>query len=226
VTDLSGARQALEVFQDAWGNGAANDFDTYFAAARHGAYLGLGLLSGEPVVAAFGLLSVDPITGRRGLHSHMTATKRSHANSGLGYAMKSHQREWARSQEIEAITWTFDPLQRRNARFNLVRLGAQVIGFYPNLYGRLSDAINEGVDTDRFEVRWPVTTSGGSAIVAGLDDVVLPLPESIDHMRLTDPELARLVQADLRRALGQVEDGTLRVRGMTADHSYVLSRKS
>jgi hypothetical protein len=224
VTTLAGTRLAIEVFEDAWGPGTVNDVDTYFAAASHGAYLGVGLIADEPVVASFGLLSVDPLTGGAGLHSHMTATKRTHTDAGLGFSMKSHQRAWAQDRGIVAITWTFDPLQRRNARFNLVRLGAVVIGFQPNLYGSLNDSINVGVETDRFEVRLDVGTSNGATVVPLDDDVVICLPESIDAIRRSDPEQARLIQSEVRKQLLPVSAGTLCVRGMTADHSYVLSR--
>jgi predicted GNAT superfamily acetyltransferase len=226
VTSLSGTHQALTVFQDAWGAAAAADFDTYFAVASHGGYLGLGWLDDEPVVAAFGFLSKDPNTGGRGLHSHMTATKRAHANSGLGFKMKQHQRQWARSNGIAAITWTYDPLQRRNARFNLVSLGATVVGFHRNLYGSLADSINEGVETDRFEVRLDVTTESGRVVNPVGDDLVVVLPESIDSLRASDPARARSIQLDLRNELAGLVDGTLCVRGMTADHAYVISRVS
>jgi predicted GNAT superfamily acetyltransferase len=223
VTTLAKTRLAMEVFKDAWGAVAVNDIDTYFAAASHGSYLGLGCVDGDPVVASFGLLSTDSLTGGPGLHSHMTAVKRAHADNGFGLAIKAHQRNWSRAHGIVAITWTFDPLQRRNAWFNLVRLGASVIGFHPNLYGCLGDDINGELETDRLEVRLDVRLEGGSPIAADASDSLVAIPDSIDELRSTDPRRAMRVQADVRTVMSGISQGTVRVRGMTVDRRYVIS---
>ena len=46
--------------------------------------------------------------------------------TGIGRAIKLHQREWAAANGIATIVWTFDPLVRRNAWFNIAVLGADV----------------------------------------------------------------------------------------------------
>ncbi len=48
-----------------------------------------------------------------------------------------------------AVSWTFDPLIRRNAWFNLGKLAADADGYLPNFYGSMDDAINRSDDTDR-----------------------------------------------------------------------------
>ena len=72
----------------------------------------------------------------------------------VGLALKQHQRRWALGRGIMTIEWTFDPLVRRNAYFNLVKLGARVVGYEPAFYGAMHDAFNDGDDTDRAVVRW------------------------------------------------------------------------
>ena len=56
------------------------------------------------------------------------------------------------------MTWTFDPLVRRNAWFNIDVLGAQVDEYLVDFYGPIDDAINAGDASDRLLVAWP--TSG------------------------------------------------------------------
>jgi predicted GNAT superfamily acetyltransferase len=223
VTSLAGTEAALQVFADAWGSDALSGSDTYFAAATHGSYLGVGWINDEPVTAAFGFLSVDPVTGGPALHSHMAATKRSHVNQGLAYGMKTHQRLWAIDHGLVAITWTYDPLQRRNAWFNLARLGASVIGFKRNYYGALKDTINASVETDRCEVRWDVRTESGEVVVPGDHDLVVSIPESIDDLRADKLTEAIAEQSRMRDALDQVADGSMVVRGISPDRCYVLS---
>ena len=55
---------------------------------------------------------------------------------------------------IQEVRWTYDPLLARNARFNLGRLGAVAVGLLPAFYGQMTDRLNRGDRSDRFEVRW------------------------------------------------------------------------
>jgi predicted GNAT superfamily acetyltransferase len=67
-----------------------------------------------------------------------------------------HQWAWALARGIERISWTYDPLVRRNAFFNLARLRATPTAYLPDYYGTLSDTINAEAPTDRLLVTWPV----------------------------------------------------------------------
>ena len=67
----------------------------------------------------------------------------------VGFALKVHQRAWALQHDATEIAWTYDPLIRRNAYFNLVKLGAWPAEYLPNFYGGMHDQINGGGDTDR-----------------------------------------------------------------------------
>ncbi len=86
------------------------------------------------------------------LHSHMMAVLPSHQSQGIGRLMKAYQVRWALAQGYGFVGWTFDPLQMRNARFNLGILKARVLAFYANYYGSLGDAINGALPTHRFFV--------------------------------------------------------------------------
>ncbi len=227
VTELAGTLDAISVFRAAWGESDAQDVDTYFAAAAHGSYLCVGRIEGQPVAAAFAFLSLDALTGGLGLHSHMAAVIPDVASQGIGRAIKFHQRDWATARGISAITWTFDPLQRRNAWFNLVSLGASVIGFRANYYGVLDDAINGVDETDRFEVRWPVADDRVDGAQRFLieplsSDRLVAVPADIGILRREDPSSAAAERMRLRAELVGVELGTHRVVGMSADHCYVV----
>ncbi|MEV7969420.1 GNAT family N-acetyltransferase, partial [Sphaerisporangium sp. NPDC088356] len=87
----------------------------------------------------------------RVLHSHVTGTS---DGRGIGFALKLHQRAWALSRGLERITWTFDPLVRRNAHFNLTKLGARPEEYLPSFYGAMEDAINGGDESDRMLAIW------------------------------------------------------------------------
>ena len=87
--------------------------------------------------------------------SHQVAVLPEYQRRGLGQAIKLAQREAILAQGItEWVTWTFDPLQRINAVFNLHRLGATSNTYLCNTYGELEDALNVGLPTDRLQVDW------------------------------------------------------------------------
>lgn len=94
----------------------------------------------------------------RGLHSHVAGVRPDWQGRKVGFALKQHQRAWALAHSATVITWTYDPLVRRNAFFNLVKLGASAVSYLPNFYGPMKDGINAGDDSDRLLVRWDLTS--------------------------------------------------------------------
>ncbi|MEA3340355.1 MAG: hypothetical protein U9R15_10350 [Chloroflexota bacterium] len=95
--------------------------------------------------------------------SHMTGVLPARQNLNLGYRLKLAQREHTLAQGIDLVTWTFDPLESRNARLNFHKLGVTCNTYLRNLYGDIRDALNAGLPSDRFQVDWYVA----SARVAG-----------------------------------------------------------
>lgn len=157
--------------------------------------------NGEMVAASFGMLSRHG--GEWCLHSHITGVVPELQGTGLGRRMKFHQRDWARAAGLAAITWTFDPLVRRNAWFNLRVLGAVGVEYLPNFYGPLNDDINGPDDSDRLLVRWSTSrgpAAGGSEPPTS-ELVTVELPDDIVALRRTDPEAARLWRRTLRDEL-------------------------
>lgn len=86
--------------------------------------------------------------------SHMLAVREGYRGRGLGRRLKEHQRRLLLEAGIGEALWTFDPLVARNAHFNLNRLGARVVDYAPQMYGRTGSRLHEGLGTDRFVVAW------------------------------------------------------------------------
>jgi predicted GNAT superfamily acetyltransferase len=114
------------------------------------------------------------------VHSHMLAVLPGSRSSGVGYALKLAQRAQALEAGYGVVRWTFDPLQARNAHFNLNKLGVLCDRFHRDFYGAMSDALNRGDRSDRLVVRWELDRAlGPSAISAG--------PHVVDALRASGP---------------------------------------
>lgn len=96
------------------------------------------------------------------LHSHITGVIGRERAPGAGYALKLHQRAWALEHGVDSVTWTFDPLVRRNAHFNFNKLGVRAAEYLPNFYGAMKDDLNTG-DSDRLLVAWDMKAEAGAA---------------------------------------------------------------
>jgi predicted GNAT superfamily acetyltransferase len=107
------------------------------------------------------------------LHSHITGVLPARLGRGLGRALKLHQRAWALRRGAETISWTFDPLVRRNAHFNLTKLGARPARYLPDFYGPLHDGINGTGATDRLLLAWDLAGAAGPAERAPVDAAAL-----------------------------------------------------
>jgi len=88
------------------------------------------------------------------LWSHMTGVHPAYQSHHIGFTLKQMQRNWALEHGYKQIRWTFDPLQRGNANFNMSILGATANVYHINLYGNLLGNLNAGLPTDRVEVMW------------------------------------------------------------------------
>jgi predicted GNAT superfamily acetyltransferase len=92
------------------------------------------------------------------LHSDMTGVLREYQSRGVGVRLKWAQREEALARGISLITWTYDPLQAKNANLNLRRLGATASEFVTDFYGVTSSTLHHGLPTDRLIVQWQLAS--------------------------------------------------------------------
>lgn len=142
------------LIEEVWRTGERNPpvtADMLSAMRTAGGYVS-GAYDDEGLAAAC-LGFFGPPSERR-LHSHIAGALPRTRGTGIGHALKLHQRAWALGQGATAITWTFDPLIRRNAYFNLGKLAARVAAYLPDLYGAMDDEINRDDITDRALARW------------------------------------------------------------------------
>lgn len=88
------------------------------------------------------------------LVSHMTGVLDGYRDQRIGYHLKLAQREWALARGLDLVTWTYDPLESRNAYLNIHLLGCTCQTYYRDYYGEMSDQMNEGIASDRLRVDW------------------------------------------------------------------------
>jgi predicted GNAT superfamily acetyltransferase len=108
-----------------------------------------------------------------GLHSHISGVLPAAQGRQLGFALKQHQRAWALAHDLPTVSWTFDPLVRRNAWFNLTKLGATGEEYLSDFYG-VMNGVNAGDLSDRMLARWDV---GSPRVLAAAHDRLEPLEE-------------------------------------------------
>jgi predicted GNAT superfamily acetyltransferase len=142
------------------------------------------------------------------LHSHMVGVAPEYQDRGVGRLLKLAQRDDAIARGIELIEWTFDPLQLKNAHFNIARLGAMVRRYIPNLYGRTSSPLHAGLPTDRLVAEWWLWSDrvqnilSGNPPVLGTGGARISIPVSIRQTCSSHPAEAEAIQSQVR---GQFE---------------------
>ena len=148
LTSLADQELGRMVFDKTWAMDSGTEITPNLlqAMVHSGAYLSGAFIDGNCVGAAF---AFPATTGGLHLHSHMTAVLDKFRDKGIGYALKLDQYKWAKANNYNEITWTFDPLVARNAKLNLLKLGVDISAYYPNFYGDMPDELNAGDESDR-----------------------------------------------------------------------------
>jgi len=135
------------------------------------------------------------------IHSHMTAVLPEHRDKGVGRMLKLFQRQDALSRGIRLVEWTFDPLEMRNAHFNLMKLGAVVRKFLPNFYGITTSHLHAGMPTDRLVAEWWIESPHTKRIIL---EAGPGAPLSAQAIRILVPqEMAQWRKTEAARALAE-----------------------
>jgi predicted GNAT superfamily acetyltransferase len=161
--------------------------------------------------------------------SHMLAVLEEYRNSDIGYRLKMAQYEMAQRLGYELIEWTYDPLESRNAHFNLKKLGCLAFEYEVNVYGETSSPLHKGMPTDRFIAHWAVPpfekelpawpappespalvtqtrTEGKALVIDGVDltsketFVFIEIPENIQAVKTHSSEAAMQWRLKTREA--------------------------
>ena len=99
--------------------------------------------------------------------SHMMGVAPDYQSRGVGHQLKLAQRGTVLEQGIDLMTWTYDPLESRNAYLNIHKLGGVCKTYVRDYYGPLSDGLSAGLPTDRFQVEWWIGTERVRRRLAG-----------------------------------------------------------
>ncbi len=152
---------------------------------------------------------------------------------GVGRKMKLMQREEALGRGIDLIEWTFDPLELKNAYFNIERLGAIVRQYRPNQYGTTTSALQGRLPSDRCVAEWWLWSPRVKAIVAGQPfernkvEARIPLPLDMSEIRVQNPERAREFQTKASEQFRASLERGLAVIGFEKDEhtgTYLLGK--
>lgn len=237
IDGIDGYGDVRRVFDAVWGDvdGTQVQPDVLLAITFAGGYACVAYAGDQAVGSCFGVVGRSQVDGHwhDHLHSHSAAVIDEYRNRSVGKAMKSHQRAWALSQGLDSIQWTFDPLMRRNARLNLLKLGAQAIAYEVNMYGPLTDLVNLGDPTDRLLLNWDLPSDrAASALRAGLEPLslddfpgatVIEVPEDIAALRANDVNAARDWRLRMREQMLDAFGRGLTMQGITQSGTYVFT---
>ena len=207
---------------------------------------GAWLPDGAIVGFVFGFLGERD--GRRRLCSHQLGVLPAYRGTGLGIQLKLAQAEAARRRGLELITWTFDPLEARNAYINLHRLGAIAGRYDRDHYGIMDDDLNRGLATDRFEAEWwlmkprSAPAAGQPTVMLGVgrhgdprrlnfdlrgaSSAFIAVPKDFQAIKLQSMELARLWRTETRAAFEAALAAGLIAVDFQRDGVYVMQRRA
>jgi predicted GNAT superfamily acetyltransferase len=162
--------RAAEKLQEEIWLGAPPVPDHLLITAGHNGGINIGAYDSSKLVGlAFGFVGIYQHDDQTAIKhcSHVLAVLPEYRDQGVGYALKQAQRLVVQKQGIQLITWTYDPLESRNAYLNLHKLGAICKLYRRNEYGDMLDDLNQGMPSDRFEVEWWVNSRRVNRRLAG-----------------------------------------------------------
>jgi predicted GNAT superfamily acetyltransferase len=204
----------------------------------HGAFLPGGRLVG------FCFAFLGRRDGQLRLCSHQLGVLREFRGVGIGIALKQAQRYDALRLGYELVTWTFDPLEARNAYINLHRLGCIARLYDRDHYGAMEDELNRGLPSDRLEAEWwlkgtkpPMAAdprvllrvgSTGEPVREHLDlsvqaPALIAVPPDFQHVKATSVELAMRWRMETRAAFEAALAAGLMAIDFRRDGTYVMA---
>jgi predicted GNAT superfamily acetyltransferase len=168
LSDLEELRQLAELFAVVWGRPGKPPIssDILKALSHSGNYISGASIEGRLIGGLVGWLGGAP-PHELLMHSHILGVLPGSEARGLGFELKQHQRRWCLAREVKVMEWTTDPLVRRNAYFNLTKLGAEGSEYLVDFYGQMDDGINTGDESDRLLIRWQLDSQKAEAAAAG-----------------------------------------------------------
>ena len=193
------------------------------AMVHSGSYLSGAFIDNKIVGAAFAFPATN--NGLH-LHSHMTAVLPEFRDKGVGYALKIDQWNWAKKHKYSHLSWTFDPLVRRNAKLNIVKLGVDISAYYANFYGAMPDALNAGDESDRLMVSWSTDIDKPKAreliTHPKPGDILIEIPEDIVAVRSKNQNESMKWRRQVREQFLSAFEKKGKVVGFSSNNEYVV----
>ena len=152
----------------------------FVVAAKVGGQVFGAFDGGRMIGFCIAIPGVKP-AGTSYLHSDMLGVLPGYRDRGVGRMLKLAQRDDALARGMHLIEWTFDPLEIKNARFNLERLGAVVRRYVLNQYGVTTSQLHAGLPTDRCVAEWHLASPRVASRLAGVSG---PQPEVLARIQI------------------------------------------
>ena len=225
LSNLSEQSNARLIFDITWSMDAGTEITPNLlqAMVHSGSYLSGAFVDNKIVGAAFAFPATN---GGLHLHSHMTAVLDKFRDKGVGYALKIDQWNWAKKHKYSHLSWTFDPLVRRNVKLNIVKLGVDISAYYPNFYGAMPDALNAGDESDRLMVSWSTDIDEPKAreliTHPKPDDILIEIPEDIVAIRSKNQSESMKWRRQVRDQFLAAFEKNGKVVGFSANNEYVV----
>lgn len=216
---------ARSIFDKTWAMTSGTEITPNLlqAMVHSGSYLSGAFIDNKIVGAAFAFPATN---GGLHLHSHMTAVLPEFRDQGVGYALKIDQWSWAKKKNYSYLSWTFDPLVRRNAKLNIAKLGVDISAYHPNFYGDMPDALNAGDESDRLMVFWRTDKDAPRAreLITNPEpgDVLIEIPEDIVAIRTKNQSESMKWRRQVREEFLAAFEKNGRVIGFSANNEYVV----
>ncbi|MCS7056767.1 MAG: hypothetical protein NZM18_11415 [Thermoflexales bacterium] len=242
--DIEEHEQCEDVQAQVWGERSVVPAHMTVTLQRHGG-VAIGAFEpapdGERMIGfVLGFMSPTHHAGaNRGLshHSHLAAVLPEKQGQGIGEALKRAQGEAVIGQGLNLITWTYDPLEAKNARLNIGKLGCICRTYLRNAYGDMRDTLNAGLPSDRFEVEWWLDrrqvgdewhmANGRLRFPIYGDRCFIEIPRNFQALKRADREAALRWRLETRERFEQAFAQGYAVTGFTLDGEravYTLTR--
>ena len=225
LDNLQDQDSARKIFDTTWSLDAGTEITPNLlqAMVHSGSYLSGAFIENKIVGAAFAFPATND--GLH-LHSHMTAVLPEFRDKGVGYALKIDQWNWAKRNNYSKLSWTFDPLVRRNAKLNIVKLGVDISAYHPNFYGEMPDALNAGDESDRLMVSWSTDLDAPKAreLITNPEpsDILIEIPEDIVAIRSKNQSESMKWRRQVREQFMAAFEKNGKVIGFSANNEYVV----
>jgi predicted GNAT superfamily acetyltransferase len=213
LKDFQDQDSARRIFDITWSMDAGTEITPNLlqAMVHSGSYLSGAFIDNKILGAAF---AFPAINDGLHLHSHMTAV------------LKIDQWNWAKKKNYSRLSWTFDPLVRRNAKLNIVKLGVDISAYYPNFYGAMPDVLNAGDESDRLMVSWSTDLNASKAreliTHPKPDDILIEIPEDIVAIRSKNQSESMKWRRQVREQFLAAFEKNGKVVGFSANNEYVV----